>query len=170
MKLDNKNKILLGSLAFLLLLSYHLAIKKTIGLRSEYLKNMENQELAIHIPSQMTALIQKENYLDSQFKELDLGSSNIENDLLKFLNQHSGINSVKVMAFNAPHEFENENSIVKTYILTLEGEFKNMLKVVYAFENLGNFGNISHMDFKKKRDYRTGKTSLQSTIHLQIVE
>ncbi|WP_036384441.1 hypothetical protein [Muricauda sp. MAR_2010_75] len=170
MKLSNKNKILLGGFVVLLLFSYHLAIKKTLLLRSDYLSNMEKHELVQNLPMELSALSQKDKQLDAQFRELDLGSSNFQNDLLKFLNENASSNEVKMVQFNAPHTIESNNTNIKTYIFVLEGSFSEILKVVHAIESRGNFGAISHMGFEKKRDYRSGRSSLQSTVHLQLME
>ena len=170
MKLNKRNKILLGSFVVLLFLSYQLTIKKTLMLRSGYLSNIDKQELALNIPLQLAILAQKEKQLDDQFKELDLGSTNFQNDLLKFLNESTSLNGVKMIEFKAPHSIENGNTKIKTFIFVLEGTFNGILKVGHSLENQGNFGAITHMDFEKIKDYRTRKSSLQATVHLQLME
>ncbi|MFC4221151.1 hypothetical protein [Flagellimonas marina] len=170
MKLNNRNKIALGSFMALLFLSYQLAIKKTLVLKSGYLSNIGQQELAQNIPLQLATLAQREKQLDIQFKGLDLESTNFQNDLLRFLNEHTLSNAVKMIGFNAPHSIENGNTSTKTFTFVLEGPFSGILKIGHSLENQGSFGAITHMGFEKIKDYRTGKSSLQATIHLQLME
>ncbi|MDC6364032.1 MULTISPECIES: hypothetical protein [Flavobacteriaceae] len=170
MKLTNKNKFLIGGFFLLLIISYQLTIKKTLVLRNGYLSNNAKKELAKNIPLELSNIAQKEKQLDNQFKKLDLGSINFQNDLLKFLNETTLSNSVKMIEFNAPHTVENGTTETKTFIFILEGAFSGILKVGHSLESQINFGAITHMDFKKMKDYRTGKLSLQATIHLQLME
>lgn len=167
MGLDSRNKLLLGSFVVLLVLSYHLAIKKTLMLRETYVAGLEQAEQTVDIPGQLATLAKKETYLDAQFQQLNLGGSSVQNDLLKFLNNHTGNHGVKIMDFGAPHLTQDGNTTYKSYIFSLEGNFKGILHVAHALENQGSFGAISHMAFKKEKDYRTKKTSLRATIHLE---
>lgn len=167
MGLDSRNKLLLGSFIVLLVLSYQLAIKKTLVLREVYVDGLEQVERATDIPTELATLAKKETYLDGQFQQLNLGSSSVQNDLLKFLNSHTGDHGVKIMDFGAPHLTQDGNTTYKSYIFTLEGNFKGILHVAHALENQGNFGAISHMAFTKEKDHRTKKTFLQATIHLE---
>lgn len=170
MKLDNKNKLLLGVFFLMLLLSYHLAFKKTLKLKEEYSANVDKQELAIHVPEELLTLSRKERYLDSQFLDLNLGTSSMQNDLLKFLNEVSTTNKVKIIEFKSPHVFHEGNSVSKTYVFNLEGNFIDMLKVVYALEKKGSFGAISHIGFEKKKNYRSRKRYLQTLVFLEHAE
>ncbi|MDC6384609.1 hypothetical protein D2V93_06945 [Flagellimonas taeanensis] len=167
MGLDSRNKLLLGGFIVLLVLSYQLAIKKTLVLREAYVAGLEQAEQATDIPRELASLTKKETYLDEQFQQLNLGSSSVQNDLLKFLNSHTGDHGVKIMDFGAPHLTQDGNTAYKSYIFTLEGNFKGILHVAHALENQGNFGAISHMAFTKEKDHRTKKTSLRATIHLE---
>ena len=170
MRLDNRNKFLLGGFLLMLFLGHHLAFKKTMTLKEEYVANAEKQQLARHVPQELSMLAQKEKYLDAQFKALNLGASSLQNDLLKFLNGVSTANNVKVIEFRLPHGFREKDALVKTHIFNLEGGFTDILKVVHALEKQGSFGTISHAAFEKKEDHRNGKSSLQALIFLEHVE
>ncbi|WP_127019817.1 hypothetical protein [Flagellimonas beolgyonensis] len=169
MKLDNKNKMLLLGLVALLFLSYHLAIKKTLSLRADYLGNLENQELSKNIPLEIAKLNQKEKYLDAQFMKLNLSSSAFQTDLLKFLNENNTTQSVKLIEFKSPHFFQDKSTENVTYMMKLEGRYTEILKVLYALENQSGFGSISHTSFEKQNNHRTQKEHLQSSVFLKLV-
>lgn len=170
MKLDNKNKMLLLGLVALLFLSYHLAIKKTLSLRADYLGNLENQELSKNIPLEIAKLNQKEKYLDDQFLKLNLSSSAFQTDLLKFLNEKTTENNINTMVFGAPHLSTNNDLNIKTHEFTLEGTFNGILRTLNTVETQSPFGSISHIQFEKQLDYKTKKSSLLAKVHLKQVE
>lgn len=169
MKLDNKNKILFIGFVLLLFLSYHLAIKKTLYLRADYLGNLENQELAKNIPLELAALSKKEIYLDAQFDKRNLSSSNFQTDLLKFLNENDTTKSVKLIEFKSPHIFQDKSAENVTYMMKLEGRYTEILNVLYSLENQSGFGIISHTSFEKQSNHRTQKEHLQSSVFLKLV-
>ena len=170
MKLDNKNKLLLGGFLALMVSSHQLAFKKTLEFRKVYLSAKDNAGRARDIPMELAKLDKRERYLDGQFKSINLDGSSMQSDLLKFLNGHTGAHGVKIMAFGAPNTVQEGNTIHITYIFTLEGNFKGILHVAHALENHGGFGVISHLAIEKEKDYRSKKAFLSATIYLKQVQ
>ncbi|RIV36659.1 hypothetical protein D2V08_01730 [Flagellimonas lutimaris] len=170
MRLDNRNKMLVGGFILSLAVSYQLAIKKILALRSAHLKNTELRERAKDMPRKLAALRQQEMQLDAQFKKLYLESSNFQNELLRFLNEQGSGHSVKIMDFKALHVIIEGNTTTRTYQFILEGNFTDILKVVHALETQGSFGGVTHMAFEKQKDPRQRKSYLQASLHLQQIE
>lgn len=170
MRLDNRNKMLVGGFILSLVVSYQLTFKKTLALRSAHLKNTELRERAKDMPRKLVALRQREMQLDAQFRKLHLGSSNFQNELLRFLNEQGSEHSVKIIDFKAPHVIIEDNTTTRTYQFILEGSFTDILKVVHTLETQGSFGGISHMAFEKQKDPRQRKNYLQASLHLQQIE
>ncbi|MEP2239658.1 MAG: hypothetical protein ABJI22_14920 [Maribacter sp.] len=164
---NKKNKILLLGIAALLLASYHLAIKKTLQTRAE-LKILENESKIYHdIPNKLNLLSQKNTYFDSILKKMDFNDTSIQNNLIRTINQESTKNKVKVMDFNQPHIFPNSASTEYTYNFNLEGDFTDIIKVLYGLELKGNFGDVIHLKFEKRKDYKTSKNHLNVNVLLQ---
>ncbi len=168
--LDTRNKLLLGGLVLMLILSYHFAIKKTLTLRKEFLASQNQQRLATGIPEQLQKTTKKEKEIDSKLEALNLGTSSLQNDLIKFLNQASMDNKVKIIELGAPHTFDTGNTVTKTYTLNLEGGFNDVLQVIHTLEHNGGFGAVSHFTFEKHKNYRNGKSRLEATVFLEVVE
>lgn len=154
----------------MLFLSYFLAVKETMKLRAQLLSFKSRQEVSMNIPGQLHRLSNKEKDIDLKFKELNLGTSSRQNDLIKYLNRISTVNQVKIIEFRSPHLFRQENSTNKTHIFNLEGYFLDILKVVYALEKQGSFGAVSHISFEKKKDHRSGKNYLQALVFLEHIQ
>ena len=170
MKLDTRNKLLLGGLVLMSILSYHLAIKKTLTLKREFLASQDQQELAMGIPKQLQKLAIREKELESKFEALNLGTSSLQNDLVRFLNQSSVEHKVKIIELGAPHIFHGENTVSKTYTVNLEGGFNDVLQVIHTLEQNGSFGAVSHFAIEKHKNYRSGKSSLEALVFLEQVE
>lgn len=167
MQLNTKNKLLaLGGLV-LLILSYQLAIKKTLVAQKEYAINTERQVAIANLPNQLLQLSQKEQQLDAQLHHLNLEDTSMQSNLLKFLNRQTEIQKVKIIDFNAPHRIQTEQHLVETYIFDLEGGYVPIVKVLNALENNGGFGAITHLTFEKKKDYRSKRTYLQAQVFLE---
>ena len=170
MWLENRNKLLLGGFFLMLVLSYQFALKKTLVLRKEYTSNLKKQKEAVNVPKELSALLRKEKILNSQLAKLHVGGSSMQNDLLKFLNEHCRNNEVKIIEFKSPHSFEGPNIQSRTYIFKLQGGFNGILKTVYEIENKGSFGIVSHVALEKKKEYRGGQKTLEALIFLEHLE
>ncbi|MCK0160143.1 hypothetical protein [Allomuricauda sp. F6463D] len=170
MRLDKRNKLLIGGFVLALVVCYQLGIKKTLFLRAQYLGDMENREEARDIPRKLADLQKQEMYLDAQFEQLNLGSTNVQNELLRFLNEQGGQHSVKIIDFKAPHLVTEGATATRTYRFVLEGSFTDILTVAHSLETRASFGGITHMAFEKQHDPRQRKSYLQVSVHLQQIE
>ncbi len=170
MKSSLKNKILFAGIALLLIACYKLAIRNTLDIKAQYDLLLSKKELLKNTPRQRSILAQKENYYDSILKQMDLGDTSIQNNLLRVLNQESEKNKLKVMDFNQPHIFQVENNKMYTYTFDLQGEYNGILKTIYSLEQKGNFGEVVHLDFEKKRNYRTNTYYLGAKVFIRQVK
>lgn len=170
MKIDKKNKMLFAGIAVLLFASYQFSINKTIQLGKESERLNAEVEKFKDIPNKLAILGQKNVHYDSILGKMDLVDTSIQNNLLRTINQEATKTHTKVMEFKQPHLYQmGENSLL-TYSFNLNGDYKNILRVVHTIEQKGNFGEIVHVDFQKKKDYRTNKYSLGATVFVQQVK
>lgn len=170
MRLDKRNKLLIGGFVLALVICYQLAIKKTLALHTQYVHDSEIREQTKDLPQKLANLKKQELQLDTQFAGLNLESTNMQHELLRFLNEQGSEHSVKVIDFNSPHVIHEGETTTSTYQFILEGGFSNILKVAHALETKANFGGISHMAFEKEKDLRHGRTYLRATLHLRQIE
>lgn len=162
-----KKNILVIGIFIVLILSYHLAIKNTFNLHSEF-KNLQKEQLVSRqVPKQLAVLKRKDFVYDSILKKMNLNSSSIENDLLRNINTEVKIRNLKLISFNKPHIFIDKKITSTTQSFTLEGDFTNILKLIYKIEQGSRFGKIIHLTFEKKKNYKTNKYHLQATVYLQ---
>lgn len=164
-----KNRLLILGIILMVLVSYQLAIKNTVQTYRAYKEHQKEKELVANIPKQLALLTQKERVLNKKLQEQNVEGSSVQSNLLKFLNRQAQLNSVKVIAFNAPHSVTEETKILETYIFDLEGNYTDILKTINALENNGSFGAVVHLQIEKLQNYRSKRTYLQAKIFLEQV-
>lgn len=170
MQIDNRNKLLFLGIAILIFASYQLAINKTILLRKESQRLEVQVEQFKDIPNKLAILNQKDTYYDSILGNMDLVDTSIQNNLLRTINQEASKNNIKVMDFNQPHLYQMGENTLHTYSFNLNGNYTDILKVIHTIEQKGNFGEIVHVDFQKKKNYKTNLYNLGATVFVQQVK
>lgn len=170
MTLDKRNKGLLGGILLLLVASYYLAIDKTFALRSQYNGLSKEVGQFSNLPQKLGLLEQQEAYFDSILTSMDIKDTSFQNTLLRALNQEAEKQKVQVMDFNRPHIYTEADTQYETYQFALRGSYTQMLRVLHALEQKGNYGELAHVNFEKKKDYRSQKEYLEATVYLQSIQ
>lgn len=170
MQIDNRNKLLFAGIIIMLFASYYFAIDKTLVLRKESERLSTQVEQFKDIPNKLAILNQKNVHFDSILGKMDLVDTSIQNNLLRTINQEAAKNNIKVMDFNQPHLYQMGENSLHTYSFKLDGNYTDILKVIHTIEQKGNFGEIVHIDFQKKKNYKTNRYSLGATVFVQQVK
>ncbi len=170
MKINTKNKLLYLGILVMLVLSYQLAIKNTLKVRKDLINLKIDAQKTKDIPKEMSVLTLKEKYYDSILVKMDIGHSSVQNKLLHLINNEAEKNEIDVIDFNQPHISAIDEINLNTYSINLKGSFTNILKVIHSIEKKGNFGEIIHIDFQKKKNYKTNTFNLEATVFVQQVK
>lgn len=161
MKLNRKNKLLLLGFIIALYICYAFAISNTLDVYKEFtIKN----EVLIHnksTPELANQLLQKEKQLDKLLVEHHVkNSESYQNDLLKQLNFYSTKYNLKVIDFKEPHTIIEKNATTSSYIFSLQGSFNGSIALLNKLENNTALGTIKHINFTKKRNYKSNLDEL----------
>lgn len=167
--MNNKTKNILLVIGFLLmlLLCWQFAFSKTFKLKKEYSGLVQKQKMNQNMPHTLALLMKKKIYYDSILKKYNLRKGSIQNNLLKNLTAFSKENELKLVNFLEPHIYTKEKLTVKTYRFVLEGNFNNILHLIYRLEQITKYGEIVNLHFEKKENFRTNKNYLQANVLLQ---
>ena len=168
MNLNKKNKLLIAGFCLVLYICYSFAISNTLQYYSEY-KNKQ-QEIAADsdMPKLVAQLIQKEKQLDQVLSSYDVNmSDSFQNDLLKQLTSYSDSYHLKITDFKEPHIISQKGFTTTSYAFSLEGSFNGCLAVLNKIENNPMLGNIKHINFIKKRNYKTNTDQLFVEVIIQ---
>jgi hypothetical protein len=162
-----KNIVLVVGFFLGLVLCHKLAFSKTLDYKRQYAELSQQEQLFANTPHQLSVLKQKQRYFDSILSAYQLKGSSLQNGLLSTINTFANDNGLKVIGFLEPHTFMDNDLTVKTYQITLEGDYNAMLDLIFRLEQRTKFGEIINLHFEKKKDFRTGKSFLQAHILLR---
>lgn len=169
MTLKTKNRLLILGFGLVVLLAYQFAIKNTIDARKE----LNTLETGMHgfdnIPEQLAVLRAKNNYLDSILEVNKIKTTALENNLLQKLNLYADSTQLKIVSFNKPHLTQQDESQINTYDFTIEGSYNALIGLIYQLEKKVLFGEVIHLQFSKKKNYRSNKYYLQTRVLLKTI-
>lgn len=168
MKLDKKNKLLLVGFLLVLYLCYSFAISNTINYYKEYKTKQDQIAADSDMPGLVAKLSHKEKQLDQVLSTYDINiSESFQNDLLKQLTSYSDSFKLKIVDFQEPHSVTEKGYTVTSYIFSLEGSFNGCLAVLNKVENNPSLGLIRHLNFVKKKNYKTNTDELFVEVIMQ---
>lgn len=163
----SKNIALACGFVLALVVCYQLAISKTLSIYKTYNK-LKNEELLFgNTPRQLSILKQKAKYYDSILEVNKIKGNSIQNNLLEMMSDYAKNNEVKIISFVEPHlEIQNDLKI-SAYQFSLEGEYNDLIKLVHKLEQETRFGEIINLHFEKKKNFKTGKYYLITSVLLK---
>lgn len=167
MSLKTKNISLIIGFVLAIVICYKLGFSKTITLKKEFAELKTQKALFENGPKQLSLLKQKEVYYDSILLKYQLGVNSIQNSLLKTINTFSSNYNLKVSGFLEPHLSSLNGVPVKTYQFSLIGEYNAIIKLIHKLEQQTKFGEIINVHFEKKKNYQTGRFSLEAFVLLR---
>ena len=164
-----KSKNISSIIGFILamVICYKLGFSKTMALKKQYTELKIQEALFENTPKQLSLLKQKQVYYDSILLKYQLDGNSIQNSLLKTINTFSTDNHLKVSGFLEPHLSSSNGVPVKTYRFSLIGEYNAIIKLIHKLEQQTKFGEIINVHFEKKKNYKTGRFSLEAFVLLR---
>ncbi len=168
----NTYKYWLIGFLVLVILSYVLAFRKTFDLQQKYRLLGAKAALYNEAPNRIESLRAMETSYNKFLSAYNLNTTSSNNGILKAINLLSSENLVLINEFTEPHIYEdtvNQKRVI-TYRFQLKGPYSDILNLIYGLEQQYTFGNITHINFEKTKNYRRGSYELFCAIHLQRLE
>ncbi|MAC94570.1 MAG: hypothetical protein CMC96_03615 [Flavobacteriales bacterium] len=170
MSYKKKNYLLLLGSLFLFWISWELAIAETVSL-VEKSKNLESQLSKVsNAPEEIAMLENRLKMIHGESQKYQLGKNEMRNRLLSKVVDLSNEHKLSLKHF--PDQFvQNEQEVqLATSKIMIEGEFKNMLKLIYAYENSEEMpGKVSSAVFQVQKERWKNKRSLQLILFVQSI-
>lgn len=168
MRLNRKNKMLVFGSLLALYICYSFAISNTISYYQEYQSKSELIANNNDYPKWEHQLRLKEKQLDLALSQYSISDTeSFQNELLKQLSTYSNTYHLKIIDFKEPHIFNEKGLTNLSYIFSLQGSFNGCLSLLNKIENNPSFGSIKHLNFTKKRDYKTNTDRLFVEVIMQ---
>lgn len=168
MTLNRKNKILILGFLLALYICYSFAISNTISYYKEYCAKSILITENNNSPKLAFQLGQTEKQLDLVLSQYNIKTSeSFQNDLLKQLNNYCDTFHLKIIDFKEPHSITQKQFITTSYIFSVEGSFNGCISLLNKIENNPSLGSIKHLNFIKKRNFKTNADQLFAEVILQ---
>lgn len=168
MNLNKRNKLLIAGFFILLYICYSFAISNTIKYYTEYKNKQQEIVEDGDKPRLIAQLVQKERQLDEILSNYNINiSDSFQNDLLKQLTVYSDNYHLKIVDFKEPHIISQKGFTTTSYTFAMQGSFNGCLAVLNKVENNPMLGTIKHLNFIKKRNYKSNTDQLFVEVIMQ---
>ncbi len=165
---SHQKKLALFSLSLLitLILSWSLAIKKTWNNYRD-LKTISTELDNMDISDRMVRELEQQLAKTSLLQNAEADSSQSKLIFKKISDLIDLTGNIKIMQFPEVHRYMLNEYQVETMKLELEGDFFNLLRLIYRMENEHSIGEMASASFKIVKDYKQNKEYLRLIIFIQ---
>lgn len=163
-----KLKLLLPVTVVSLFLIYVLGLSKTLALRSEIKEKQEKLILSKDVNSKIGAVRSKIAYIDDIVgNDLD-STKSVMDIILENITTYCSAHDCTVREIPVFHSASDRNFDIDTYFITIEGNYHNLLNLVFEMEQKKKSGGrLSSVLFFTRKNNTTKKLSLELTLYIQ---
>lgn len=162
-----KNRLLLCGSFVLLWAVYSFAISNTINARSQCNRLQLQVDSASDAPEKLVRLTNDFQKLETITNTNDT-SITLHERLLDVITKYCQQNNLVLRDFASPVCYKQQEWLVETHPVIVEGAYVNLLKLLHKLEQ-EKTGKIVSVDFQSKRDNKTQALSLTATIYVQNI-
>lgn len=165
-----KIRFLAIGVVILTFIIYNLSIKKTIILKKEC-KSFEEKLALVEYAPQKIALLEKElSKIEGIIGKSDTTCIDFQQILLEKTSNYCQENNIILKEFPKQIINEQQDYIIETNIVVLEGGFITLLKFLYLLEQKYNIGKVVSAGYNAFKDIKTKKYKLNLTIYVQNIK
>ncbi len=168
------NKISFVMILLLVLFFGNYIFKNTLGqtlqLKQEYedlviLSNndIDYSTLLVNVKNQLTEL-------DKLIIDKDVHAGQIQQLLMNQIELLKKEHNINITHVPAPHQYQQGQYTVITGAFELEGQFIDLLRLIYQLESQFDQANLASVKFKLKRNLLLNKKELYATIYFQNIK
>jgi len=90
--------------------------------------------------------------------------------LLEKVSGYCKLNNLVLKEFPQTHSFSQQDYLIETNTIVVEGGFIKLLKLVYSLENDFEIGKVVSVKFSTKEDFRSKQLCLSAIIYYQNIK
>ena len=159
----------IGLLVFAVLI-YLAAIQPTLELRSAN-KQLEAQlNLAKTAPADIKTFEMKSRAWENQINRNPKVDSIAAKTLVEAMSGFCEQNKLLLKEYPGVFTEENNDFVIETNLLNIEGNYTNIIKLAYFLEYEEQLGRIASLRFETVQDRRTRRISLEAALYLQNIK
>jgi hypothetical protein len=160
--------LIIGAILFFIL-AYLVAIRGTVTLASENQKIKRQLELVKEAPQQIENLNLELSSLQSSLTYVSEGDG-LRRELLELIGELGYKHQILFKNFKEPSHFFNENFLVETHEIALQGPFKNLVKAIFELEKELKTGKVASVNFVLEIDRREKRKFLVAYVFIQSIK
>jgi hypothetical protein len=164
-----KCQYLLGGALLLGVVAYMAAFNNTIRLYMENNVLEAKLERAAKAPSQVLVLESALEAIDDQLSYYIIDTLKNHETTLEIVSEFCFRNRLILKELPKKEVMEEEDFTIETSILSVEGNYKDLLRLVYELEQKHKIGRLSSVSFRLFKDNHLKKHILVLTIYIQNI-
>ena len=163
-----KFRYLLFGTGILMLFIYILALKPTIELKKKYRTIKQNIETSSDAPQKIVMLENQLLNFRFLFNNQEEGTGNHEK-IHEFISLYCQKRGITFSGYPPLHTYNEQNYVIETNIIELEGDYIPLLKLLYEVEKNMNYGKVVSVQFISNTNLRTKTKKLGLKIYIQHI-
>lgn len=165
-----KNILLLVCSVLFSLIIYFFSVAQTIKLITLCNRLEQQLHLADDAPQKLSELKFQLGHITSRLGQAGKFGGDVQQALLEMISGFCNENNLVLKEFPQPVITIEQNFVVETNTVVVEGEFIKLLKLVYQLEQVQRIGKVSSVHFQAKEDVKTKRLVLTASLYLQNIK
>lgn len=161
-----KNRILIAAFVLAIGIAYFMAFDQTINLYQENTELKLTQQLGEGAPEKISLLKLKKERIDQL---LSNNGQSLRKEILGKASNQLQNHHARLVSFAAPSIVEEQDVIMETYELVIEGKYASLLRITHALEREIQSGHISSVSLYTQEDRALRQTRLYARLMIQSI-
>ncbi len=169
MDYKRRNMYLAAGVVIMLVFSWELSLSKTWVLYTE--NRMMEEQIAKYkgTPTTVRQLRNELAQINDKISKFDNTTSS-QQQLLDYVSHFAKEGTLKVVEVPKTTWQKNSGFNIETNLFKVEGDYKEVLELIYNMEYKERLCKVAGAEFKKTTDMRTKKEYLMTTLYLQNIK
>lgn len=165
-----RNRFLLPAIPVVAIILWFGVLSRTFDLYSENLNMKKVMARADEAPQRLAKVSASLQTLNARFEAYSLDSLKDREYLLQVVSNFCRKNNIILKEFPQKATEVNKDYGLETNLVVAEGEFKDLLRLLYELEQKSKIGRPTSVRFEKTFDHKRRKAVLTLTIYLQNIK
>lgn len=166
----NKNRLLGGGIVVFCILIYQLSISEAIEQKRAYENALQQAQQMANAPQEIASLQKELALLDQSLGSINGDTADIPQLILERVSSYCKKKGTELKLFPGVTTIQEQNYNVETTKFVVEGNFIDLLHLVYAFEQHYNLGKVVAVEFNLETELRTRRDHLEATLFIQNIK
>ena len=149
---------------------YFLSVSKTIHVYSEYNTAAGKMEMAANAPVLAAELEKKLQAMDANIGSRKVAEGDAVQSLLELVTNYCQDHHSVLREFPEASTAANGDLVVCTNVIVVEGQFSDLLQLVYQLEQKSDLGKIASVYYALRKDRKSKDMALTATIYIQNIK